>query len=401
MTSQDLHVAMVVRCFSPHGGLELYTYRLVQQLLDKQVRVTVVCQEDCGSLAHPALRIVHFAQPAPGLAKYRRLLHHYRAATEAVIANGPFDLVHSQHLPVSGADVVTLHNHTIRHMCTVGTLTENLFNQAKSAIVPAYRLRWEFDRMLCRSARCLVFPSNRCRDDYYRTFGTAGELDATPSVVAYPGCDPETPDWVKSTVSEQTGRQEPLTFLFVGKGHRTKGLNILLEACRILRAGGRSFRVLVAGMRSNSFVRARLDLAGLQRHVRYLGYQNDLDGVFGQASVFVMPSRMETFGIACLQAMQRGLAPIVSRAAGISELLTDNENALVLKDHLDAGKLASLMERLIDDSKLLLKLRNSACDLSARLSWAATAEATLEAYRVALSSRSHRTGAGFGPATAR
>jgi glycosyltransferase involved in cell wall biosynthesis len=286
-------------------------------------------------------------------------------------------------------------------MCTVGTLAENLFNQAKSAVVPAYRLRREFDRMLCHQARCLVFPSYRCRDDYYLAFGAAGELDGTPSVVAYPGCDPAAPDWAKYPVNEETGRQEPLTFLFVGKGHRTKGLNILLEACRILSARKRSFRLLVAGMRSNSFARARLDLAGLQRHVRYLGYQSDLDPVFRQASVFVMPSRMETFGIACLQAMQRGLAPVVSRAAGISELLTHDENALVLEDHLDARMLASLMERLMDDSKLLLKLRNSARDLAARLSWTATAEATLEAYRMALSAGSDRTGAEFGPATAR
>ncbi|HEY9870182.1 MAG TPA: glycosyltransferase family 4 protein, partial [Candidatus Obscuribacterales bacterium] len=347
------------------------------------------------------LRIVHFAQSEPGLAKRQHLLHHYRAATEAVVANGPFDLVHSQHLPVSGADVVTFHNHTTRHMRTVGTLAENLFNQAKSALVPAYRLRREFDRMLCHQARCLVFPSRRCRDDYYCTFGTAGELDGTPSVVAYPGCDPETPDWAKYPVSEETGRQEPLTFLFVGKGHRTKGLNILLAACRILLARQRSFRLLVAGMSSNSFVRASLDLAGLKQHVRYLGYQSDLDSAFRQAVVFVMPSRMETFGIACLQAMQRGLAPVVSRAAGISELLTHDENALLLDDHLDARMLASLMERLIDDRKLLLRLRNSARDLAARLTWKATAEATLEAYRLAMSSKSNRTGAEFGPATAR
>ena len=37
---------MVARVFSDRGGLELYTYKLVQGLLDLGHRVTVICNKD-------------------------------------------------------------------------------------------------------------------------------------------------------------------------------------------------------------------------------------------------------------------------------------------------------------------------------------------------------------------
>src|SRR5215470_8958392 len=158
MTIQSLHIAMVVRSFSPHGGLELYTHKLVDGLLRRGIHVTVICEETDSTLAHANLKTVQFRAADPGLRKSQRLKHYYLAASEAVEDHGPFDLVHSQQLPIAAADVVTFHNHTLRRMSEVGTTLENLFNGAKRALVPAYRLRDHYDRELCLRARCLVFP---------------------------------------------------------------------------------------------------------------------------------------------------------------------------------------------------------------------------------------------------
>src|SRR5262249_51974252 len=151
--------------------------------------------------------------------------------------------------------------------------------------------------------------------------GSGGELSRTPSVVAYAGTDPDVIAAEDTSIDRQKADREVPTYLFIGKGFRTKGLNVLLEACRLLSSRKKQFRLLVAGAKPRLLDLITLAFCGLEQRVTYLGYVSDLDRAFKESDIFVMPSRMETFGIACIQAMQRGLAPIVSRVAGASELL--------------------------------------------------------------------------------
>jgi len=109
---------MVARVFSDRGGLELYTYKLVQGLLDLGHRVTVICNKDetkeiKGSTSEN-LKVIAY-----GDGKKRKKADAMRwdllYAAKTVKEAGDFDIVHSQHFPfVYQKDnlVVTYHNHT-------------------------------------------------------------------------------------------------------------------------------------------------------------------------------------------------------------------------------------------------------------------------------------------------
>ena len=107
-----MHIAMVLRQFSAHGGLELYALQLIKGLLEKDIRVTVMCESSDSNFSHQQLNKVQFEPPPQGASKWQRRQHYYNVASDAVAKNGPFDLVHSQHLGINNADVVTFHNHT-------------------------------------------------------------------------------------------------------------------------------------------------------------------------------------------------------------------------------------------------------------------------------------------------
>ncbi|SRR5579885_1801967 len=380
---EKLHIAMVLRSFSVGGGLELYAHKQVEGLLDRGHRVTVVCSESKSELGHENLRIIRFAAPRTGAGKAERLQHQFQAATDAVASAGPFDIVHSQHLPMDGANVVTFHNHTVFRLSKVGRPWERSLNDVKLNMVPAYRLREQYDRLLCSQARCLMFSSRTCRDDFYDTYGSSCNLEATPWVVAYPGAE------LSGSGSDMHGdRQHPtarqFSFLFVGRGYRKKGLDVLLKACGILSRQGKHFKLLIAGMGARPIDRARLVWMRLEDQVDYLGFCKDMDAVYRQCQVIVMPSRVEPFGMAPLQAMLRGLCPIVSRVSGISEVLQDGQNGLVLEDHLDARELARLMSRLIDEPGTLAAMGDESRKLASEMTWDKCVERTLEGYQLAL-----------------
>jgi len=396
-------VAMVVRSFSTSGGLELYAHKLVEGLLDRNYRISVIC-EDCDStLVHPNLEVLRFPKAKGHMAKANKIDHYRKGVAQVLKQHGPFDLVHSQHLGIDGADVVTFHNHTVHRLSQAGIWWERYLNYAKAQLIPAYRKRHEMDHLLMQNALALIFPSAVCKDDFGKTYASALALrngNVPLQTVAYPGSTFDTGstpgggDEVASgpirmnslTSSTQTLKttSSTFTFLFVGRGYRKKGLDILLSACRILRQRNLSFRLYVAGMSAKPLDRLRLKLNGLADVVTYLGFRKDMPRVYSECEAIVLPSRLEPFGMAPVQAMRYGLVPIVSKVCGVAEVLTNEKNALIIEDQLSAKELADTMERLMANGVLKQALCKEVVQAAHLIDWKQTVSVTENAYNAAM-----------------
>lgn len=376
-----LRVCMVSRLFSPAGGLELYCHKIVEGLLDRGVHVTVLCEENQSKLEHPHLKFQLFAKPAKG-PKWRRLEEYLSLTTHAVRHAGTFDIVHSQHHPMHSPDVVTFHNHTVSRLSEVGEAWEKLLNDCKVRFTRAYQHRDKVDKILSTSAKCLVFTSKTCRDDFYKAFSLAEK----PSVISYPGASLASPS--PQSAPNKTPSQT-FTLLFVGKGFRKKGLDVLLKAMQVLKNSGENCQLLIAGLKERPLDTARLFKLGLKGSVHYLGFRKDMDNVYAQADSIVLPSRIEPFGMAPLQGMLRGLAPIVSAVSGVAEVLSDNHDALILKNHLDHKELAGLIAELIHDRVKLTKISENAKITAESITWDKAVDATIDAYQLVLTQKTN------------
>ena len=382
---EGVHIAMVVRDFSPLGGLELYSYKLVEGLLEKGLKVTVVCQDEGAGLKHDRLSVVKVEGPPARASRADKIGHLYERFTRAVGKLESVDLVHSQHAPVRSPDVVTYHNHTIHRLSEVGFGWEKLLNSFKVNFRDDYRARNKMDRRLSEDARLRIFVSEILKRDYYKAF----EIDeAAPWAIAFPGASLSLDDGLAG--SPVAGNQSVSTFLFVGKGYRKKGLDVLLGACRLLKERRVDFRLRVAGLKTSSARRLNLMRLGIADRVEFLGFRRDMDRVFQDADALVLPSRVEPFGMAPIQAMAFGLPTIVSRCCGVSEVLSDGEDSLLLNDHLSCEELAGHMQRLLEDRDLYDRLSGQARKKSVDLDWSSTAEATLDAYRRLVSDQDAR-----------
>jgi glycosyltransferase involved in cell wall biosynthesis len=155
---------------------------------------------------------------------------------------------------------------------------------------------------------------------------------------------------------------------------------------------------------------ARLVIAGSGREVRNLSQQiRDLritDSVsliggmakervaqlMAAADLFVLPSRMESFGLSLLEASAAGVPVVCSNAGGVPEVFRDGFNALLYPAG-DDGAMAKAMIRLIRDSELAKKISANALGTARRFTWEVAAERTLRVYEEVLqessSGRSH------------
>jgi glycosyltransferase involved in cell wall biosynthesis len=121
--------------------------------------------------------------------------------------------------------------------------------------------------------------------------------------------------------------------------------------------------------------------------VRFAGWVDDatLAGLFDAADCFVFPSLAEGFGLPILDALSRGV-PVA--CSGVSSLPEVGGEAVLYFDPFDSSDIARAIEGLLTDAPLRERLVQAGPRQAARFSWQATAKATAEAYRRALSARS-------------
>jgi len=141
--------------------------------------------------------------------------------------------------------------------------------------------------------------------------------------------------------------------LAVGRLHRQKGFDVLIEAVTALR--GREITIAIAGEgpeRSN--LERQIETTGV--HVRLLGDRDDVANLLAAADVVVMPSRWEGWPLAAAEVLAAGKPFVATRVGGLPELVGD---AAMLVESGDAEALAVAIERVVDDPAL-------ADDLAAR-----------------------------------
>jgi L-malate glycosyltransferase len=90
---------------------------------------------------------------------------------------------------------------------------------------------------------------------------------------------------------------------------------------------------------------------GVKDHVDFLGKQNHVERLIALADVILMPSEMESFGLAALEAMACGVPPVATRVGGVPELITDGVDGF-LEEVGDIPRLAARVTELATNQSL-------------------------------------------------
>ena len=97
----------------------------------------------------------------------------------------------------------------------------------------------------------------------------------------------------------------------------------------------------------------------LKDRVRFLGKQDDIVPVLQNASVFLIPSELESFGLAALEAMSCAVPVVATRVGGIPELITDGKEGF-LADVGDIDTMANAVRRILTHRELYQTLSDAA-----------------------------------------
>ena len=149
----------------------------------------------------------------------------------------------------------------------------------------------------------------------------------------------------------RTNNPRALTIGYLGRITEAKGMNELIEACKVLQSKGSPYRLKIAGAeeKNESYI---------ERFMKTLGNRFEYMGIVsGKAKkeflksidVFVLPSYFEGLPMSLLESMSYGAVPVVTPVGSIPEVVKEGVNGLLIKDH-DTDTIVNAIIRLQKDS---------------------------------------------------
>src|SRR6202035_3933330 len=116
----------------------------------------------------------------------------------------------------------------------------------------------------------------------------------------------------------------------------------------------------------------------LSKRVTFLAANADVLKFYAAADAYVGPSLEDAYGLPVLEAMACGLPVLASARAGVSEIIEDGINGIILRDPRNTEELLSALRRLITDPLLCRQLGEHAALTAQNQTWDRNAQRTWE-----------------------
>jgi glycogen(starch) synthase len=142
--------------------------------------------------------------------------------------------------------------------------------------------------------------------------------------------------------------------LALGRVVDKKGFDLLIAGYAAMDAGLRTADLVIGGTGAAlERLEAQAEESGVAEHVHFVGRlsRQQVVAAMSGACAFVMPSRVEPFGIVALEGWRAGTAVVATDHGGPPEYIHDNQDGLLV-DPFDAAAVAAVLGRLLSDEGL-------------------------------------------------
>ena len=252
---------------------------------------------------------------------------------------------------------------------------------------PPVRVRRMTQQIEHAVERCslLLTVSDFSRGEISRLLGVGSDRIRVTPLAPRPGFMPRAADETAALL-DGLGLQHDRYILFCGTIEPRKNIPLLLRAySRLPAAVRRNWPLVIAGGTgwNSADIHQQILEAERRGDVCYTGYLHDdhLRHLFSGASVVVLPSVTEGFGLPVVEAMASGVPVMCSRAGSLPEVA--GELSACFDPHR-ADMLADKLLEVLEDGNLRARMIEDGLQRAASYSWQRCAEETLHCYAHAL-----------------
>jgi alpha-maltose-1-phosphate synthase len=224
---------------------------------------------------------------------------------------------------------------------------------------PSEMDKWiELEKELYKNARYIFAVSENTRNSFINDYGIQAEKVIKVSYGS-----------TLKTAPSSAKEYDTKSVLFVGKDFARKGGPVLLKSFEKVRQAIPDATLTIVGP-DEEFLKIR------QAGIEVLGNVNEdaLKAAYARASVFVLPSICEPFGLVLLEAMESKLPCIGTTVDAMPEIIQDGKTGFLVAPG-DVDSLADRMIALLGNSDLSEKMGNEGYQqVRERFTWDALGE---------------------------
>ncbi|MGW2207804.1 D-inositol-3-phosphate glycosyltransferase [Streptomyces sp. NPDC001781] len=391
------------------GGMNVYIVELAQRLAALNIEVEIFTRATSKDLAPkvelaPGVLVRHVdAGPYEGLAK-EELPAQLCAFTHGVMQAwaghrpGHYDLVHSHYWLSGHVGWLAAQRWGVPLVHAMHTMAKVKNASLATGDTPEPAARVIGETQIVSAARRLIANTAEEAAELVRHY------DADPAKVAvvHPGVnlDRFRPLDGRAAARARLGLpQDALIPLFAGRIQPLKAPDVLLRAVAHLLSERPELRrnivvPVVGGPSGSGLARpeglhklaARLGIADVVRFRPPVG-QEQLADWFRAASVLVMPSYNESFGLVAIEAQAAGTPVLAASVGGLPVAVRDEVSGFLVQGH-DPADYARVLRRFADDPGLSDRMGAAAARHALGFGWETSASATADVYAAA--TQSHR-----------
>lgn len=389
------------------GGQTIYVLQLAKTLGKKNIKVDIITrqfdnqpQEEVIFQNVKIVRIPcgnsHFVQKEKMYEIVPEMVNNLMHYTQK--KRKEYDIIHSHYWDGGYAGNLLSKMLDIPHVHTphsLGKLKKVEMMAAEEVPLPKlkpmyrYHVRIAIEQQIMNKANAIVVICETSRIQILQHY----LIDFEKLKVIYPGIETDIFSPQKTSYDKKI-HLKPNAILTVARPVPAKGVDRLIDAAALLKKKI-DFNLYIGGDtiekdKSNEEIQAERRIMELikkykiEKNVNFIGrvpHDTVLPVYYRGASVFVLPSRYEPFGLTTLEAMASGTPPIVSNVAGSREVIVDGLNGFIVDTH-DRKKLSQHILNLLTDKKLNKKISdNAAFTIREHYSWDTIIEKFIMLYK--------------------
>ena len=361
------------------GGMNVYIREFVSSLTQAGVVCDVFVRRWTDELEpiveiEPGFRVIHVPAGPVNMSKEAlpSIVPDFTEWMREWLADNPVDVLHANYW-LSG--VV---GHRLKHDLSLPLITTfHTLARVKAEMgdaEPEERIDAEIQVVACSDV--LIANAEEERRQLIELYGASPER---VEIVA-PGVDralfsPGSVEGARSAIGFEGG---PLV-LFVGRIQPLKGVDVAVQMLAQLKetsavlmiVGGASGR---EGQSEVARITKMIDELGLAERVQFVEPQPHyaLSTYYRAASVVVMPSRSESFGLVALEAAASGVPVVAASVGGLRTLVQDGVTGYLIEDR-NPTDYADAVDRILGDRSLASSLAAAAAVKASRYPWSGLA----------------------------
>lgn len=361
-SAESLRVLVCIPCLLT-GGTEVQTLSLVEALKWCGYEVGVACYFEYNaemvarySAAGARVWCMSKSGDAPRPAGALKTLQFLRRGFSEIRREWHPDVAHIQYMAPGALAILALRAAGIRNIVATTHTGADIYSAKGLKLLRFIARHW------LAAFQCITLIAEK------GYFGS-GELLDTKQSFARKGNHFTIHNTLPSAIHiADTAREEGVSTIgVVSRLERIKGMDMVVPAFAAVQARHPDLRLIVAG---DGTLREEMEKQVEQfslpdGSVSFLGRveSENLEEVYDNIDILLMPSRSEGFGLTALEGMARGCVPVVARTGGLPEVVVHRHTGLIHNPE-DVEDMSLKIERLIESAEWHSEMSKAAIERS-------------------------------------